>query len=44
MDREKGIAAYEAMITAEEYRKQIVDGHLDPPHKYSAGAIAGGAR
>ncbi|MEK9734980.1 MAG: 2Fe-2S iron-sulfur cluster-binding protein, partial [Paracoccaceae bacterium] len=36
MDREKGIAAYEAMITAEEYRKQIVDGHLDPPHKYSA--------
>ena len=36
MDREKGIAAYEAMITAEEYRKQIVDGRLDPPHKYSA--------
>ncbi len=36
MDREKGIAAYEAMITAEEYRKQIVDGHLDPTHKYSA--------
>lgn len=36
MDREKGIAAYEAMITAEEYRKQIVDGHLDSPHKYSA--------
>ena len=36
MDREKGIAAYEAMITAEEYRKQIADGHLDPAHKYSA--------
>ncbi len=36
MDREKGIAAYEEMITAEEYRKQILDGRLDPLHKYSA--------
>ena len=36
MDREKGIAAYEAMIGAEQYRKQIVDGRLDPLHKYCA--------
>ena len=36
MDREKGIAAYEAMIGVEEYRKQIVDRRLDPMHKYSA--------
>ena len=36
MYREKGIAAYEAMIGAEQYRKQIVDGRLDSLHKYCA--------
>ena len=36
MDREKGIEAYKAMISAEEYQKQLANGGLNPVHQYSA--------
>ncbi len=36
MDREKGIEAYEKMISAEEYQKQLSSGSLSPVHRYSA--------
>lgn len=35
MDREKGIAAYEALITAEQYQEKLKNGELDGiAHKY----------
>ncbi|MEP0962747.1 MAG: 2Fe-2S iron-sulfur cluster-binding protein [Roseobacter sp.] len=37
MDREAGIEAYQAMITAEEYQRRAADGTLEPfLHKYTA--------
>ncbi len=36
MDREKRIAAYEAMISVEEYQKQLANGGLNPLHQYFA--------
>ena len=37
MDREAGIEAYQAMITAEEYQRRAADGTLEPfLHRYTA--------
>ncbi|MFZ2099819.1 MAG: 2Fe-2S iron-sulfur cluster-binding protein, partial [Oricola sp.] len=36
MDREKGIEAYQAMITAEEYRKRLANGDESHVHRYTA--------
>ncbi len=37
MDREAGIEAYQAMITAEEYQRRAVDGTLEPYlHRYTS--------
>ncbi len=37
MDREKGIEAYQALITAEEYQRRAADGTLEPfLHRYTA--------
>ncbi len=35
MDREAGIAAYEAMITAQEYRDRLAKGDLSVVHRYT---------
>ena len=37
MDREKGIEAYQAMVTAEDYRRRLRDGTIDAvAHRYMA--------
>ncbi|MFW2542481.1 4Fe-4S double cluster binding domain-containing protein [Primorskyibacter sp. 2E107] len=40
MDREAGIEAYQAMITAEEYRHRAAAGNTDHLHKYDAATDA----
>ncbi|WP_246272936.1 2Fe-2S iron-sulfur cluster-binding protein [Oricola thermophila] len=36
MDREKGIEAYQAMVTAEEYRRRLAEGDESHVHRYTA--------
>ena len=36
MDREAGIEAYQAMVTAEEYRNRLANGDMSMVHRYAA--------